>query len=42
MDRFPELIAGHAQHSRRKVLAGVVMSTDGDKMQDLKILPVST
>ena len=42
MDRFAELIAGHAQHSRRKVLAGVVMSTDGDKMQDLKIISVST
>ena len=42
MDRFSELISGHTQHSRRKVLAGVVMSVDGDAMEDLSIITVST
>merc|ERR1712036_61564 len=42
MDKFEQLITGHAQHSRRKVLAGIVMSLDGDKMEDLRIVSVST
>jgi len=42
MDRFSELISGHAQHSRRKVLAGVVMSTDGEAMEKMNIITVST
>jgi len=42
MNKFEKLISGHAQHSRRKVLAGIVMSLDGDKMEDLRIICVST
>ena len=41
MDRFAELITGHVQHSRRKVLAGVVLTKD-DKMEDMTVISVST
>jgi double stranded RNA-specific editase B len=41
MDRFAALMEGHAQHSRRKVLAGVVMTTDLE-MEHMKVISVST
>ncbi len=41
MDKFAELMEGHAQHSRRKVLAGVVMTTDPE-MENMTVISVST
>ncbi|XP_040570565.1 double-stranded RNA-specific editase 1 [Lepeophtheirus salmonis] len=41
LERFGEMMEGHSEHSRRKVLAGVVMTRD-DAMEDLKIVSVST
>ncbi len=41
MDRFSALMEGHSQHSRRKVLAGIVMTTD-IAMEEMQIISVST
>lgn len=41
MDRFASMMEGHTQHSRRKVLAGVVMTSD-EAMEDMHIVSVST
>jgi len=41
VDKFSAVMAGHGQHARRKVLAGIVMSR-GDAMDDLTVLSVST
>ncbi len=41
MDRFSELMEGHSQHSRRKVLDGIVMTTD-IAMEEMQIISVST
>jgi hypothetical protein len=41
MDRFSALMEGHSQHSRRKVLAGIVMTTDL-AMEEMQIISVST
>ena len=41
MDKFGSIMEGHMQHSRRKVLAGIVMTTDAE-MEDMRIISVST
>ncbi len=42
MDRFSELMEGHTQHSRRKVLAGIVMTTDESMEDDMTVISVTT
>ena len=39
--RYDELMVGLPQHSRRKVIAGIVMTKDKD-MQDMEVVSVST
>merc|ERR1719357_2060537 len=39
--RYDELMVGLPQHSRRKVIAGIVMTRDKD-MQDMEVISVST
>ena len=41
MDKFGSIMEGNMQHSRRKVLAGIVMTTDAE-MEDMRIISVST
>jgi double stranded RNA-specific editase B len=41
MDKFAEIIVGQTQHSRRKVLAGVIMSKD-EAMDELEVISVTT
>ncbi|QQP38070.1 Uncharacterized protein FKW44_018548, partial [Caligus rogercresseyi] len=41
LERFGEMMEGHSEHSRRKVLAGVVMTKD-EAMEDMTIVSVST
>jgi len=41
LDKFSAVMAGHGQHARRKVLAGIVMSR-GEAMEDLTVISVST
>ena len=41
LERFSSLMEGHTQHSRRKVLAGIVMTTDAE-MERMRIISVST
>ena len=41
MDKFGSIMEGNMQHSRRKVLAGIVMTTDPE-MEDMRIVSVST
>ena len=41
MDKFGGIMEGNMQHSRRKVLAGIVMTTDAE-MEDMRIISIST
>jgi len=41
LSRYDELMVGLPQHTRRKVIAGIVMSRD-DNMQDMEVISVST
>ena len=41
LDRYTQLMEGHGQHSRRKVLAGIVMTRDDD-MDQMEVISVST
>ena len=41
VDRFAALMEGHVQHSRRKVLAGIVMTTDKE-MEQMEVISVTT
>lgn len=41
LDKFSAIMVAHGQHSRRKVLAGIVMSK-GEAMDDLTVISVST
>merc|ERR1719233_2210799 len=41
LSRYDELMVGLPQHSRRKVIAGIVMTRDKD-MQDMEVISVST
>ena len=41
LDQFATLMEGQGQHSRRKVLAGVVMTTDA-AMEQMNVISVST
>merc|ERR1712223_1887000 len=43
LDKFTEKIVGQAsQHSRRKVLAGIVMTTDGATWEEMEVISVAT
>jgi len=39
--KFSELMSGQAQHSRRKVLAGIVMTRD-ESMEELTVISMAT
>ena len=41
INKFTSLIEGQPMHSRRKVLAGIVMTT-GPQMEDAKVISVAT
>ncbi|XP_067012157.2 double-stranded RNA-specific editase Adar [Anabrus simplex] len=41
INKFTSLMEGHPSHSRRKVLAGLVMTT-GPQMEDAKVISVTT